>query len=176
MNASERLIIPFRGLNDGKHEFEFSLNDNFFQALDYSEFEKGNIQVNVLLDKKSTHLLLEIDFEGHVNVMCDRCLDMFDLEVTDHNTLIVKFSGNPDEDANDEIMIISPDEYELDITHYIYESVCLSLPYHRYHPENGKGKSGCNKEMMKKLRELGTVQTESEPDPRWEKLKNLNNN
>jgi uncharacterized metal-binding protein YceD (DUF177 family) len=43
------------------------------------------------------------------------------------------------------------------------------------HPNDAKGKSTCNKDMLKRIKAVN-AQEEENVDPRWEKLKNLNNN
>ena len=165
---------------DGHHEIEFLVKDNFFQALDYSEFTNGEVSILIGLDKKPSHLVLEIEIEGKVGVVCDRCLDRFDIEVDYSGVLYIKFSSNleTDDKSNEELLVLSPDDYEVDLTHYLYESICLGISYTRVHPLNTKGKSTCNKEMLKKLKEHsgGKAHGIDEIDPRWEKLKSLNKN
>ena len=34
------------------------------------------------------------------------------------------------------------------LSQYIYESICLSLPYQRVHPVGSDGKSGCDPDML----------------------------
>jgi uncharacterized metal-binding protein YceD (DUF177 family) len=175
LGRSERLIIPFKGLKDGLHEFFFMLSQKFFQSLEYSEFEKGELSVKVKMDKKPSHLVLKIEIDGKVNVMCDRCLEYFDIGSKYTGTLYVKFSNEPaDGEENDELMIIPENEHEVDISHYVYESICLSLPFQRYHPVSKKGVSSCNKEMISKLKELEVKKQGL--DNRWEKLKEINSN
>ncbi len=53
MNKRKEFIIPFVGLKLGKHQFEYQINNSFFEIFDFSEFEKSNIKVNVVLEKKS---------------------------------------------------------------------------------------------------------------------------
>lgn len=176
MNTNERLIIAFKGLKDGIHEFRFSKSDKFFESLDYSEFKKGNIEVFVTLDKKTRYLSMEIGINGQVMVSCDRCLDMFYMPFEFNGTLIAKFSVDEESNFDDEILFLSPNDFEVDISHYVYESVCLSLPVQRFHPDDKRGKSTCNKEMIKEFKKLNNKTVQKETDPRWEKLKNFNNN
>lgn len=151
------------------------LNQKFFQSLDYSEFEKGDLSVNVKMDKKPSHLVLKLEIFGKVNVMCDRCLDYFDMALKYSGTLYVKFSNISNAvEENDELVIIPENEYEVDITHYVYESICLSLPVQRIHPVNKKGVSSCNKKMILKLKEFEVKKQEF--DNRWEKLKEIYSN
>ena len=62
MNKRKEFIIPFVGLKLGKHQFEYQINNSFFEIFDFSEFEKSNIKVNVVLEKKAN--LLELDFKN----------------------------------------------------------------------------------------------------------------
>ena len=176
MNTSERLIISFKGLKEGWHDFNFKLTQKFFQTIDYSEFKNGSLDVKIRMERKTTHLVFNFEIVGIVNVLCDRCLEFFDTDLKFSGNLFVKFSREyEEENINEELLILSPEDNEIDLTHYIYESVCLSLPYQHFHPLDVKGKSTCNKSMLKKLKELSKHKIE-EIDPRWEKLKKLNKN
>ena len=72
-------------------------------------------------------------------------------------------------------MYVSPDEDQIDIRHYVYESIMLSLPVQRVHPDNEKGRTQCNKEMLKLLKQHSNKKDKNEIDPRWEALKKFNN-
>jgi uncharacterized protein len=176
LNTKERLTIAFKGLKDGIHEFRFSKSNKFFESLDYSEFEKGNIEIFVVLDKKPKYLSLEININGQVTVVCDRCLEAFYMPFEFNDTLIAKFNIEKDVAENDEVVYLASNDFEIDITHYVYESVCLSLPVKRTHPEDRNGKNTCNKQMIKELKKLSNISITQEIDPRWEVLKNLSNN
>jgi uncharacterized protein len=173
LDNKNRIILPFKGLKDGLHDFKFNVTNAFFSELDYSEIKEGSIAVNVTMNKKPQHLELEIILEGLVNVMCDRCLGYFNMQVEYDSSLIVKFSKE-EGDSEEDFIFLSPEEFEVDLTHYIYESICLSLPYQRVHPDDKRGRSTCDKDMLKKLKQLSmNVQEADDTDPRWEKLKKL---
>lgn len=155
------------GLSIGGHLYKFDVTDEFFDEFDYSEIKKGNIKVELSLQKQSSMLILAFHIRGMVNVACDRCLDNFDLPIKENYQLIVKI-GNEVLD-NDEIISIPESENEIDIAPYIYEYIILSLPYRRIHSPEGKG---CNEEVIKKLGEISSNQ-KKEIDPRWEKLTHL---
>ena len=174
MNTKERLIIAFKGLSLGLHEFEFSLSDDFFQSIDYSEFQKGKATTKIQLTKRPQYLEMVIDIDGEVEVTCDRCLENFFMPFEYSGKLYVKFNEEiEDVKIIDELIVISPADSEVDLTHYVYESICLSIPYQRIHPKV-KGKNTCNKDMLKYFKELAAQGDNSEEtDPRWDKLKNL---
>jgi uncharacterized protein len=152
LDRSKRLIIAFKGLADGKHQFKLSRGDDFFAAIEYSEFEKGEIEIKVDLDKGFNGLTFNIAIKGQVMVSCDRCLDLYYEKVKFEGPLFAKYSDDPDAEGNDEIIFLGKNDYEIDITHFVYESVCLSLPYQRVHKKGKDGKGGCNEEMIELIK------------------------
>ena len=158
MSKRVRYTIPYQGLSNGKHCFEFDVTDRLFSEIEESEIKKGNARVIVNLEKSSSLLKLEVSIEGQVEVTCDRCLEEFYMPISFNGVLYVKFSetvtgyvieseGNFDE----ELLWQNPNDPEIDLTQYIYESICLSLPYQRVHPEDENGNSLCNPDMLKRF-------------------------
>jgi len=165
-----KVNIPFNGLSEGKHKFNFDIDSLFFNDFEYGEIKKGTAQIEVLLNKSSRVMVVDVVIKGHVEVQCDKCLDMFDLSVITKDRLYVQIGEYTDEE-NDELMILSQNDNEIDLTHFIYESIHLSLPYRKIHPKNKNGESGCNTKMIEKLNEHKNESKSS--DPRWDKLKDL---
>jgi uncharacterized protein len=175
VSANVRLIIPFKGLKDGKHNFIFKINNKFFESLEYSEIKEGNLNLDVKVNKSSHHILLEYCVNGVVNISCDRCLEYFDIKLKNSGKFYVRFSDE-NEDNDEGFITVSTNAEVVDFTHYIYESLILGLPSQRMHPLDAKGKSSCNKEMIKKLGQFyNKGKIKNEIDSRWEKLKEINN-
>ena len=177
MKSNRQFVIPFKGLKVGRHDFFFEIDDRFFDDFPDSEIKRGNVRVDVCLNKKVNMLEFDFKLKGELWVICDRCLEDFQLPVTYTSKLFVKF-GDINEEQTDEIISLSHNEFEFDIAQYIYEYTHLSLPYRRIHPEDKNGNSLCNKEMLNKLNEYVIREQEKETDPRWDNLKDifLNNN
>jgi len=151
MSKLSKYTLNLNGLDVGVHEYEFRLNDSFFALFDQSEVKKGNADVKLTLTKQSNMYTLDFDITGEVEVQCDRCLDDFMIPVDYEGTLWVKFSQEEKESDGD-VIWIRPQEGELNIAQYIYESIILSLPYQRIHPEDENGNSGCDPKMLEKFR------------------------
>lgn len=167
--------IHFKGLKVGKHSFNFEVDETFFENFEEGEIKQGKLEVTVKLNKQSQMLDLKISIIGFVETVCDRCLDNFNLPISFSGSLYVKF-GDEKAEEGDEIIILTPDESELNLAQYIYESICLSIPLQRYHGVNGSDQT-CNKEMIKKLKNHLANSTKKEEstdlDPRWDKLKDI---
>lgn len=176
MGEQNHFKIAHKGLKLGKHNFDFSINDSFFEQIDYSEIKKANVHIHIDLEKNSQMMICEIELSGTVNVECDRCLDPFDLPIQYIGNLYIKYGESEQEDTDDEILIISPEEDEIDLMHLFYEYISLSIPVRHVHLLDSEGNSLCNKEMIKYLEEyIVEDEGETESDPRWDKLKELLN-
>jgi uncharacterized metal-binding protein YceD (DUF177 family) len=175
VGKANKYQIVYQGLSEGLHEFNFNINNSFFENIEYSEIEKGELKTEVLLNKKSTFLELDIKMEGFVELICDRCLGEYKQKIKFKGKLYVKFSES-EGDLDDDVICLSPSDHELDIAHYLYESIRLSIPLKRVHPYK-MGKSTCDPEMIKNIYNLNIEESaEDEIDPRWNDLKNLMDN
>lgn len=177
MNIEKDFLIPFVGLKQGKHQFEYQIDKRFFEGFDFDEYNGVAIKVELVLDKKSTLLELGFKHKGTVNVPCDLTGEDFDLPIKGKLNLIVKF-GDAFNNENDELLVLPHGEFQVDVAQYIYEMIVLSVPSKRIHP--GVKDGTLQSEAINKLKELApkeqVKQKEEEKentDPRWDKLKQL---
>lgn len=176
MKQLNEFLIPFLGLKLGKHQFEYQINNTFFDRFDYHEFENSDIKVNVVLEKKSTMLELAFKHKGTIHVPCDLTGEMFDFPVKSKIKLVVQF-GEQFNNDNEELLILPHGEFQLDISQYIYEMIVLSIPLKKVHPgiKDGTLKTpelDKLKEMTVKKQKKAEKEVEN-TDPRWDKLKKL---
>ncbi len=175
MKKPKEFIIQFIGLKQGEHNFDYKIDNKFFNHFEYDEFNDVNLDVKLVLNKKTTLLELHFLVSGTVNINCDLTNEPFNQAIENDFNLVVKF-GNEYNDENEEILIIPHSEYEIDISQYIYELIVLSVPHKRVHP--GVKDGTLNSEILKKLEELSPKglkeKTKNEDiDPRWNTLKKL---
>lgn len=180
MSNRKDYIIPFVGLSVGEHLYEYEIDGRFFDDFEFSEIHESAIILKINLLKQSTMMVLMFDIKGTVQADCDRCTETFNLPIEGEYKLIVKVGGSDTGNEDDDIITVAANEYELDLTQYIYEYIALSLPIKRVHPDNKKGESTCNKEMLEKLSIFLTEEEKDEKieenpstDPRWDDLKNI---
>jgi uncharacterized protein len=165
--------IPLGGLKEGRHTYDFEIGNKFFEQFEGSEIREGVLQIIAELDKRSSHYDLVIRIEGSVRIDCDRCLEKYDQPLMSENRLFIK-TGKKWDDSDPDLLTIPADEYELNISQYIYEFAHLALPLKRMHPDDKKGNSTCDPVMLQKLKEH-VIDTEKKGDPRWDELKKLMN-
>lgn len=165
--------IPFIGLKEGKHRFEYDIEGAFFESFGYEEFNGANINVEALLNKTSTMMELDILAKGSVNVNCDLTNEPYDQEITSDLHLVIKF-GEAYNDEDDEILILPHGEHQFNIAQYVYEMLVLAVPHKRIHP--GVLDGTLKSDALEKLQELQpkeSVKEKETTDPRWDGLKKL---
>lgn len=192
MKLNRDYIIPFVGLKLGVHKFEFDITDTFFDNYEYSIIRKGNVKVELSLDKKETMLIGNFTVSGVVQSECDRCTDPIEIDIEGEYQLVYKFDTEPSDDES--LIIVYPEEFELNIADNILELMTVSLPLRSIHNEGD-----CNEEMIERFKEYVLVEEydededdedlsddsdeedenddsnddDGEIDPRWSALKGL---
>jgi uncharacterized metal-binding protein YceD (DUF177 family) len=175
MNLMDQFRIQFGSLQNGEHEFEFEVDDKFFEHFENSIIRHGFVDVLVTVNKKDYMLAVDFTMDGTVAVQCDRCGENMDVEINGYDELTVKF-GEENETEDDDVIIISPKENDLNVAQFIYEYATLLVPMRNVHPDQA-GPNACNPETLKKLEALAPHEEEiKETDPRWDILKNINLN
>lgn len=159
-------------LTNGVHEFDFKIDQTFFALFENSLIEKGEVGVHVTLDKTDRMIQTQFHFEGSIQLVCDRSLEIFDWPLRFDELMIYKF-GEESKELSEDVAIIPKETQTLNVAHMIHEYLCLGIPMKKLHPkfENGD------------LAEGGEVIFSSErkskeakvSDPRWDALKKLTN-
>lgn len=172
MEQLSAFLIPFIGLKDGIHRFDFKVDNTFFEGFDFFDFQNSHAKVDLIFEKKPTLLELNFTAKGQVRVPCDITTELFDLPIDTSFKLVVKF-GVAEQFDDDEILILPHGTHEIQIAQYIYEMIVLSVPQKKVHP--GIAKGTLKSEILEKLKELQPQENPSteDTDPRWDKLKDL---
>lgn len=169
----KQFMIPFKGLKEGKHEFSFKIGRAFFEELDYSILEDGNVSIQLEMDKKPNMLVFSFDITGTIKLQCDRCLEVYDQPVEGNYMLIAKFTERETNKPSEDIVILPEDAHEFDVGHYIYEYISLLLPIKHVHEHI----DNCNQEMIDMLNNENEDNNSSkEIDERWKALEEIRNN
>jgi uncharacterized protein len=167
MDVLAEFIIPIVGLKLGEHTFQFEVDGKFFEKFDNTELEKGNLHIDLCLVKRSNLIELNFQVQGSVQVICDRCADDLNLALRHKEMRIVKFSQE-EFDPTDDVMVLGPDDHELDVSHMVYETIALAIPFRRVHSVDS-----CNQEVLDKLEEYQENEKGIDVDERWSALKKL---
>lgn len=161
-NTEKDFIIPFIGLKLGVHRFEFEIEDSFFGELEYSLIHAGKLKASLELEKKETMMIAHFQVAGSVSTDCDRCNTPMDLNLSGSFTMIYKFGLEESDDEN--LIVLHPDEYQINVKDPIYELLTISLPPRKVHPIGE-----CDEEMWNLLQTYTlNAGVEEEDDSDWD--------
>ncbi len=171
METLTEYVLPFVGLKDGKHTFEFDIDTTFFNAFEFNDFDQPAVKVNLLFDKKPGLMNLSFTALGSLGLICDVSNEIFPYQINTSLDWIVKFGDEYDDD-NDEFLILPHGSYQVNVAQPIYEMIVLAVPVKKVHP--GVVDGTLDSALLKKLEELQPKEEKLENnDPRWDKLKDL---
>ena len=161
--------IQFSGLKIGVHQYPFKLDKKFFDHFEIDDVTDGNIDVDFELTKRESMLELHFDIHGTITTICDRCLDELVLPIFDDREVMVKFSEIDSED-NDELIVLKPEEYKINIASLIYEFIVVNIPLRKVHDE-----ADCNQEVIAKLNNANQEEVDNDESgpSMWDQLKKL---
>ncbi len=174
MSSQSFYNIAFKGLSQGKHIFDYIIDDKFFLEFGGGVVDEGDVNVRVTLEKQSSLMILWFDVEGTVHVQCDRCLEMYDQPIKGLEKIFVKF-GEKEYTEGDDVIWVSVNDYQLNVAQLIYEFIGLAIPIKRVHPDDEDGKTTCDPAMIEKLDKY-IVREEDHSNPAWNELKKLLDN
>ena len=145
MGKFEKYHIDLKGMKENHAHYDFLLDNAFFAAIDSPELQKGKVTVKVDVKKTAQAFELSFSSQGTVVVLCDRCLDEMDQEISSTDKIFVKF-GAEYADEGDNLIIVPEEEGDINVAWIMYEYIALAIPMKHVH---APGK--CNKTMSGKL-------------------------
>ena len=178
MKYNREFEIAWQGLKPGPHHYSFAIDDRFMAEHQApAEFHDWNAAIKLTFDKQSSFFRLHFDISGSVVTPCDRCGDDFKLDLWDEFDLLLKLTGEPEDELHEpdeeaDVAFIPRSETVIDISNWIYEFVMLAIPLQRIHPDHADGAPGCNPLALKLLNQLSGPEAAPEHDI-WKGLKNL---
>lgn len=179
--------IPFSGLKPGRYEYSYKVTQGLFEQFGYDDnWNDADIDVTVVLEKRTTLMDLHMQCEGTVLTPCDVTGEEFRLPVSGSEKLVVKFGDIPSED--EQVIVIPHYETSINIGRFIYEMIVLSIPQKRYHPDYVSGKIDSvipfseegglyrpTPAVNKEREDDAADNNDNDIDPRWAKLKDIKN-
>ncbi|MDZ7877798.1 MAG: YceD family protein [Saprospiraceae bacterium] len=157
--------LPIQGLKNGIHHYEYVVDAEFFTHFEGAPIQNAHFDVSVELDKHDSFFELSFDFEGFATTDCDRCTALIRLPFGGSEKLIVKRTQEEiDEDSD--IVFLSPDAHEFNMAQYVYEFICLSMPFNKTYDCDSDNPKPCDTDI---LRRLGFLDTPSVSEAKTDK-------
>ncbi len=171
MDMADKYAIPYFGLEPGEYAYSFTIGRDFFNAYEGSLIHEVDVSLEVRLTRRERILVLDLSFDGKVDLTCDRCLEPFAFPVELRRELVVKISEEAAEAKEEDVVIISEDDHVFRLGDHIYDYLSLLVPYRKLHPDQD-GKAGCDPDAIRVL-EAHTGKKSRGKDDRWDGLKKI---
>ena len=159
MGQLHSYTLELRAMPVGTQQFNYVVDDAFFQQREEGEIRGGNVDVKLEVERKGDFFDLTFWMEGKIITACDRCLDDLVLDVDTDYHVALKYAAETNAD-NDEVIEVAESERYYDLTDIIYDE--------------------CNEAMVAELqkhsRQAETEEVKENNDPRWDALRKLMDN
>lgn len=178
MSLPKKYDIHIFRLPNKEHEYEYTLDKEFFTYFEHSPINEGNVKARVLLDKNDRMIRANIDLSGEVTLTCDRSLDPFQFPIDKSAQVVFKF-GDHYEELDDDIYMINVEEQKLNLAQQLFELLALEIPIKKLHPrfqeEEDEDDESVGDVIFSTGKEKEGNGNEEAIDPRWKELLNLKN-
>jgi uncharacterized metal-binding protein YceD (DUF177 family) len=173
MSSRREFEIAFVGLRPGIHEFNYEIDDSFFEGYEQQEFRNSKAHVKLFLEKNNSFLRLRFEIGGQAEVTCDRCNSELPMQLFDEFTMTVKMVEEPDEmneqEEDPDVFYISRGESHIDVKNWIYEFINLSLPMQKTCEYENMDGPYCNPAARDMLNNMKPDESPQE-NPIWKNL------
>ncbi len=160
--------ISIQGLKQGITRFSEKISPDFIEKR-YIKFYPNEFTVNAEVDKFDRDIRLKSTAKSKASYHCDSCLKTFEEDIEIKQQQMYEIGPAP-EGQDHEIIYLTHDIIEIDLTSLLSEGVILNHPIKMECKEDCKGLCpGCGVDLNI---EKCTCE-EKDIDPRWEKLRKL---
>jgi uncharacterized metal-binding protein YceD (DUF177 family) len=173
-NEFEAYDITIHGLENKTYEYDFEGQNDFFSHFEQEIIEAGSFKAHLILDKNATLLRLNLHIEADLDLICDRCLELFTEKIDINVKHIYKF-GHDTQELDDEIDLIAFGTSKINIANLIFDYVMLQVPIKKLHPRFRGEVTDEEGVMVYQDDKIVEDVPEENLDPRWSALLNLKN-
>lgn len=175
MGYLEHFAIPIKGMNIGIHEYQYLIDNEFFDNFEDSLIEEGKYEVNVQVDRKERITILNFQITGDFTAKCDRCLTKIDIPSLIDYKVYLKY-GTVDDVKHKEledVVYILEEDHSFNLADIIHQLIMLSLPLSNTYDCENDPNPKCDFEMLKYLEvEIEDIKNEEQTiNPIWDQLK-----
>lgn len=178
MSNRREYEIAFVGLKPGVHEYNYPINDKFFEEYQEQDFKNAEANVRLLLEKNNSFMLLRFQIGGKAEVVCDRCSNDLPMQLFEDFTVTVKMVDDPElmnnQEEDPDVYYISRGESHIYVKDWIYEFINLSIPMQKTCDYENMDGPYCNPAAREVLNSMKAQ--EQRQNPLWkglEKFKDL---
>ncbi len=126
--------INLSALEEGRNDFHFHLNQSFFDIFGYEEFDRADIDTEVVFLKNGNTIEVKMHAKGSVELPDDRTGHMYKQPLENQLDFIIQY-GECFNDDNEELIIVPFNQAFFNIAQQLYEMTVLAIPMKHLDPE-----------------------------------------
>jgi uncharacterized metal-binding protein YceD (DUF177 family) len=143
--------IRLKGLKDGVHFFDFTIENDFLSYFENSPDEKVTADVKLRLEKKPGLMVMEFFLTGNVFAPCDRCLVDINIPLSGAYKLLVKSIEQSEDFENEDVIVLHPETPVWNCANVIYENILLAIPVVKRYDCETEVNPPCDKNMIRMI-------------------------
>lgn len=156
-------------LDEGVHHFQGVIKAGTLRFY-RSEVYPHDIAVEATLNKFDRNITCAVELRTKAHYICDRCLNEYERDYAWHFEVLFHLGLSDLQTDEDDVIMLSPEQREIDLDPFIEEQLILSVPMKTVCRDDCRGICpGCGAD----LNHESCTCSETSIDPRWEKLKIL---
>lgn len=133
MEKSKQFVINLRDQKTQTAEYRWTVDDDFFRAVEATEVQRGRVEVVLTVQLRSEAFELKFHLKGELTLPCDRCLADMQQPIEAESELRVRLGEAYDDDG--ELVTVSRADGTLDVAWHLYEFIALEIPLRHVHAD-----------------------------------------
>ena len=98
MSRNDDTIVRFSGLKSGRYNYRFELGKEFFDRFENEEIRDGKVEIDAVLEKTESVMVMKFTLRGEVTTLCDRCLGEMMVPIEGEESLNIRLSDDEESD------------------------------------------------------------------------------
>ena len=173
-------ISPYKiniiGLTNGAHQYNFDIDNSFFEKHPHDDIKGSNCIIELILKKSTYQIVAELNIKGTITLECDRSVEEFKHVLNEQIEVFFKYNEK-NEEIDDTLFHITSTLETLEFEDIFYQSIGISIPMKKIHPdyiEEDDFDEEAEEVLIYSSEDSEEIEDNDDIcDSRWEALKNL---
>ncbi len=170
MDPLTNYVLPIGGLEIGIHRFQFKVDNYFLQHCEGSPYNQADVDAELIVDRRSNIIVLDVLLSGKVRCNCDRCTAEIDLPIQSEYQAILKVKDETELKTEDDIIYLQPGQTQFSISKLLYDVFLIAIPLKKTYDCESEEPLPCNADILNRLDSDTGMKTESDSSI-WDELK-----
>ena len=171
MDPLTNYILPIGGMEIGKHQYQFKVDDYFLSHCEGSPFTKADANAEIRIDRRQSLFVFDITLSGYVQSACDRCTAQIGLPIKTDHQVFLKVKEGMESKSTDDVIFLEPGQKNFSVVSLLYDLFLLAIPIKKIYDCEKESTPPCDFDILKRLEpDSESEQTNNGPSI-WDELR-----